>query len=92
MLQIGAAVLLQSRDSVVGDWGSYYKFSQPLLQNRAVITNWDEIITNWDRYYKLGQFLEIGGVTAVSKFVNKEKFLVFKTFKSENLQFKLCFL
>ena len=28
--------------------GSYQKLGQPLLQNKAAITN-------WDRYYKLGQ-------------------------------------
>ena len=46
LLQIGAASLLQIGESVVTDWGSYYKIGQPLLQNRAVITNWGKIITN----------------------------------------------
>ena len=46
LLQIGAASLLQIGESVVTDWGSYYKLGQPLLQNRAVITNWGKIITN----------------------------------------------
>ena len=48
LLQIGAASLLQIRASVVTNWGSYYKLGQPLLQNRAAITNWGKI------YYKLG--------------------------------------
>ena len=52
-LQIGAASFLQIRASVVTNWGSYYKFGQPLLQNKAAITN-------WGRYYKLGQLLQIG--------------------------------
>ena len=39
MLQIGAASLLQIRTSVVTNWGSYCKLGQPLLQNRAAITN-----------------------------------------------------
>ena len=46
LLQIGAASLLQIGESVVTDWGSYYKLGQPLLENRAVITNWGKIITN----------------------------------------------
>ena len=37
--QIGADSLLQIRESVVTNWGSYYKLGQPLLQNRAAITN-----------------------------------------------------
>ena len=40
LLQIGAASLLQIRASVVTNWDSYYKLEQPLLQNRAAITNW----------------------------------------------------
>ena len=39
LLQIGAASLLQIGASVVTNWGSYYKSGQPLLQNRAGITN-----------------------------------------------------
>ena len=33
------ALLLQIRATVVTNWGSYYKLVQPLLQNRAPITN-----------------------------------------------------
>ena len=40
MLQIGAASLLEIGASAVTNWGSYYKLGQPLLQNRAIITNW----------------------------------------------------
>ena len=53
LLQIGAASLLQIGASVVTNWGSYYKLGQPLLENRATITN-------RCRYYKLGQLLEFG--------------------------------
>ena len=53
LLQIGAASLLQTRESSVINWSSYYKLGQPLLQNRAAITN-------WGRYHKLGQLLQIG--------------------------------
>ena len=53
LLQIGAASSLQIGESVVTNWGSYYKLGQPLLQNRAAITN-------LGRYYKLGQLLQIG--------------------------------
>ena len=52
LLQIGAASLLQIRASVVTNWGNYYKLRQPLLQNRAAITNWGKIraiITYWGR-------------------------------------------
>ena len=42
-----AASLLQIRASVVKNWGSYSKLGQPLLQNRAAITNWGKM------YYKL---------------------------------------
>ena len=48
LFQIGAASLLQISASVVTNWGSYYKLVQPLLQNRAAITNWGKT------YYKLG--------------------------------------
>ena len=48
LLQIGAASLLQIGASVVKNWGSYYKLGQPLLQNRAAITNYG------NRYYKIG--------------------------------------
>ena len=51
LLQIGAASLLQIGESVVRNWGSYYKLGQPILQNRAAIRNWGKI------YYKLGQIL-----------------------------------
>ena len=40
LLQIGTASLLQIRASIVTNWGSYYILGQPLLQNRAAITNW----------------------------------------------------
>ena len=48
LFQTGAASLLQISASVVTNWGSYYKLVQPLLQNRAAITNWGKT------YYKLG--------------------------------------
>ena len=38
-LQIEASSLLQIKESAVTNWGSYYKLGQPLLQNRAAITN-----------------------------------------------------
>ena len=57
----GSFVLLQIRvrcyklgeASVVTNEDSYYKLGQPLLQNRATITNWGKI------YYKFGQALQI---------------------------------
>ena len=56
LLQIGAASLLQIGTSTVTNWGSYYKLSQPLLQNRATVTNWGKM------YYKLGQVLQIRAI------------------------------
>ena len=56
MLQIGEALLLQIRASVVTNWGSYYKLGRPLLQNRAAITNWGKM------YFKLGQVLQIRAI------------------------------
>ena len=56
LLQIGAASLLQIRASFVINWGGYYKFGQPLLQNRGAITNWGKM------YYKLGQILKIRAI------------------------------
>ena len=53
LLQIAAPLLLQIVAIIVTNWGSYYKFGQLLLQNRAGITN-------WSRYYKLGQLLQTG--------------------------------
>ena len=44
MLQIGAASLLQIRASFITNWGCYYKLGQPLLQNRAAITNWGKMV------------------------------------------------
>ena len=54
LLKIGIASLLQTRASVVTNWGSFYKLGQPLLQNRAAATNWGKM------YYKLGKLLQIG--------------------------------
>ena len=56
MLQIGAALQLRIRASVVINWGSYYKLGQSLLQNRAATTNWGKM------YYKLGQVLQIRAI------------------------------
>ena len=39
LLQTGEASLLQIKVSVVANWDSNYKLGQPLLQNRAAITN-----------------------------------------------------
>ena len=60
LLQFEVALLLQIWASVVTIWGSYYKFGQPLLQNKAAIINWGKSITNWGWYYKLGQLLQLG--------------------------------
>ena len=60
LLQIGAASLLKIRTSVVTNWGSYYKLGQPLLQNRAAITNWGKMYYKLGRYYKLEQLLQLG--------------------------------
>ena len=57
LLQFGSALLLQIRASVVTNRDSYYKLGQPLLQNRAAITNWGKI------YYKRGQVLQITTIT-----------------------------
>ena len=43
LLQIGTASLLQIRASIVTNWGSYYILGQPLLQNRAAVTNWSKM-------------------------------------------------
>ena len=43
LLQIRAASLLQIRASTVTNWGSCYKLGQPLLKNRAAITNWGKM-------------------------------------------------
>ena len=51
LLQIGAASLLQIGASPFTNCASYYKLGQPLLQNRAVISNWDKTC------YKLGWLL-----------------------------------
>ena len=56
LLQIKAASVLQISVSVVTNWGSYYKLSQPLLENTAAITNWSKM------YYKLGQVLQIRAI------------------------------
>ena len=58
LLQIGPALLLQIRASVVTNRDIYYKLGQPLLQNRAAITNWGKI------YYKLGKVLQIRAIIA----------------------------
>ena len=60
LLQIGTASLLKIRTSVVTNWGSYYKLGQPLLQNRAAITNWGKMYYKLGRYYKLEQLLQLG--------------------------------
>ena len=58
LLQIRAASLLQIRESVVTNWGSYYKLGQLLFKNRSVITNWGKT------YHKLGQVLQVRAIIA----------------------------
>ena len=53
LLQIGAASLLQIGKSATINWEIYYKLPQPLIKNRATITNSSKI------HYKLGQVLQI---------------------------------
>ena len=48
LLQIRANIVTNWGSFIIINWGSYYKLGQPLLQNGAAITNWDNI------YYKLG--------------------------------------
>ena len=50
---VGVALLFQIGASIVTNWGSYYKFRQPLLQNRSAITSSGKV------YYKLQQVLKI---------------------------------
>ena len=79
----GSFVLLQIRVNVFTNWGSfiitnwdkccyklgsYYKLGQPLLQNRAAITN-------WGRYYKLGQLLQIWAKQHLSRPIRSQIFL-----------------
>ena len=79
----GSFVLLQIRVNVFTNWGSfiitnwdkccyklgsYYKLRQPLLQNRAAITN-------WGRYYKLGQLLQIWAKQHLSRPIRSQIFL-----------------
>ena len=63
LLQIRANVwanwgifIIEIGASFVANWGSYYKLGQPLLQNRAAITNCGKM------YYKLGQVLQIRAI------------------------------
>ena len=49
LLQIGAASLLPIGASFVTTWGSYYKLGQPLLQNKAIITNRGIKINNFQK-------------------------------------------
>ena len=56
MLQIGAISLLQIGASAATNRDNYYKLGQPILQNRAAITNWGKT------YYKLGQVLQIRAI------------------------------
>ena len=76
LLQIGAASLLQIGASVVTNCSSCYILGQPLLQNKAGITNWGNI------YYKLGQVLKIRaiitnwGITNLNKARNITVYLI----------------
>ena len=74
----GSFVLLQIRANVVTNWGSFiitnsgkccYKLGQPLLQNRAAITNWGKI------YYKLRQVLQIRAIITSWGITNYTSFL-----------------
>ena len=63
LLQIRANVwanwgifIIEIGASFVTNWSSYYKLGQPLLQNRAAITNFGKM------YYKLGQVLQIKAI------------------------------
>ena len=54
LLKIRANVVTNWGSFIITNWGNYYKLGQPLLRNRAAITNWGKI------YYKLRQVLQIG--------------------------------
>ena len=56
LLQIGTASLLQIGASAATNWRSYYKLGQPLLQNKAAITNRGKIC------YKLRQVVQIRAI------------------------------
>ena len=43
LLQIRANVVTNWGSFIITNWGSYYKLGQPLLQNRAAITNLGKI-------------------------------------------------
>ena len=98
VLQIGAALLLQIRANVVTNWGSftitnwgsYYKLRQPLLQIRAVLTNWGILITfllplslshvtfHWVKYMSIRVFSDPG----FSVFLSSEAFFAFYRYNS----------
>ena len=58
--KLGPAGVTNWSSFIITNWGSYYKLGQPLLQNRAAITNWGKIYYKLGRYYKLVQLLQIG--------------------------------
>ena len=49
-LQIGATSLLRIGANFFTNWGSYYILGQPLLQNRAAITNWGIKHAQFNKY------------------------------------------
>ena len=77
LLQIRANVVTNWGSFIITNWGSYYKLGQPLLQNRAAITNLGKI------YYKLGQVLQIRtiitnwGITDVTNASKQSTILTF---------------
>ena len=91
MLQIGEASVLQIGASFIIIWGSYYKLGQPLLQNRAAITNWDKT------YHKLGLVLQITaiirnwGITGVNivRLFGKKTFFVETVYQLMNFDTNL---
>ena len=48
VLQIGANIVTNwdsfIRASFITNWGRYYKLGQPLLKNRAAITDWGKMV------------------------------------------------
>ena len=67
LLQIRANVATNLGSFIITNWGTYYKWGQPLLQNRAGITNWSK------SYYKLGQVLQIRAIITNCCLADQEK-------------------
>ena len=90
LLQIEAASLLKIRASVVTNWGSYYKLGQPLLQNRAAITNWGQNVVQIGASHVFSRVIECLEQNIRKQIDRKKPSCTKQMNREQNIRIKIC--